>query len=140
MPTRFHTVWLPVALGGALGASARHILALASLAILGADFPWGTLLANGLGSLLIGFVAAWMSDDRAAQDGETRMSEARRQFLVAGFCGGFTTFSVFSLEMLMLLEAGRIGEAMFYLGASLIVWLSAVAAGFETGRRLNRLA
>ncbi len=128
--TRLHAVWLPVAVGGALGASARHILALASLGILGADFPWGTLLANGLGSLIIGFVAAWMSGD----------SVARRQFLVAGFCGGFTTFSIFSLEMLMLLEAGRIGDAMVYLGASLIVWLSAVTAGFEAGRRLNRLA
>jgi len=122
-----HKVWLPVALGGALGATARHLTALSTMALLGPVFPWGTLIANGLGSLIIGFAAASISGAE---------NEARRQFLIAGFCGGFTTFSIFSLEMLVMLEAGRIGAAALYLGLSLAVWLCAVAIGYETGRRL----
>jgi CrcB protein len=122
------TVWLPVALGGALGATARHLTALAMIALFGTGFPWGTLFANGLGSLIIGFAAASISGAH---------NEARRQFLLAGFCGGFTTFSIFSLEMLVMLEAGRIGAAALYLGMSLAVWLCAVAIGYETGRRLG---
>ena len=122
--------------GGALGASARpHPGRSTSLAILGADFPWGTLLANGLGSHLSSALsAAWMSDDRASAGRE----DAHERGHAASFSSqdsavASRSFSIFSLEMLMLLEAGRIRDAMFYLGASLIVWFSAVAAGFETG-------
>lgn len=127
-----HPNWLPVALGGALGATARHLTTLATMNLLGTGFPWGTLLANGLGSFLIGLVAAWMTDGSGG--------EARKQFLIAGFCGGYTTFSIFSLELLLMLEARQVGTAAVYLGLSLAIWLGAVAAGYESGRRLGMRA
>lgn len=131
MLRNLHPNWLPVALGGALGATARHLTSITTMNLFGTAFPLGTLLANGLGSFLIGLVAASMTDGSG---------EARKQFLIAGFCGGYTTFSIFSLELLIMLEARQMGTAAAYLGLSLAVWLSAVAAGYETGRRLGMRA
>ncbi|HMB09487.1 CrcB family protein [Saliniramus sp.] len=124
---------LPVALGGALGASARHLLGLATIGLWpAAGLPLGTIAANGLGSLLIGLVAALM-----LRDAPSVATPARRQFLIAGFCGGFTTFSIFSFELLHFIETGAFVLAGGYLLLSLIVWLGAVALGMRLGRRIR---
>jgi len=124
---------LPVALGGALGACARHLLGLALMMIWPeSGLPLGSIAANGLGSFLIGFVAALM-----LHDGQFGAMLARRQFLIAGFCGGFTTFSIFSFELLYFIETGAFALAAGYLLLSLIVWLGAVALGMRLGRRIR---
>jgi fluoride exporter len=95
-----------VGVGSALGALARYLCTLAMVALLGPAFPWGTLAVNVLGSFLIGLYATVTEPD-----GRLRASPAQRQFVIAGFCGGFTTFSIFSLETLLLVERQAFGLA-----------------------------
>ncbi len=110
---------LMVAAGGALGGMARLAVSNLFARRWGTAFPWGTLVVNLLGSWLIAAFAA-----HAALRVGGRV--ARWQpFLVAGFCGGFTTFSLFSLETLFLLELGRPGLALLYVLLSVPLWLAA---------------
>ncbi|WP_280547049.1 CrcB family protein [Halomonas sp. 11-S5] len=116
-----------IGLGSALGATLRY---LAALALVGPAFPWATLAVNGLGSWLIAGFAAY-----AAR--RTRGRVARWQpFLVGGFCGGFTTFSLFGLETLDLMQQGRQVAALSYVAVSLVVWLGGAWAGHHAGQRL----
>ncbi len=128
------TTLLPVALGGALGACARYLTGLAMIGLwppgtLPLGLPLGTFAVNVIGSFIIGLVAALM-----LRDGRFGATPARRQFLIAGFCGGFTTFSIFSLEVLHFLETGAFARAGAYAGLSLVCWLLAVALGMHLGR------
>lgn len=124
---------LPVALGGALGACARHLLGLSMIGLWPeAGLPIATFIANVLGSFAIGFVAALM-----LRDGQFGATPARRQFLVAGFCGGFTTFSIFSFELVYFIESGAFAMAGGSFLLSLIAWLAAVALGMRLGRRIR---
>ncbi|CAN5722738.1 CrcB family protein [soil metagenome] len=125
----------PIALGGALGSVARYLLAIGLLPVLGPGFPWATLSANAAGSFLIGLFAAL-----ASPGGRLALSPAAWHFVTTGFCGGFTTFSIFSLEAVLLVEAGAPGRAALYVAVSLMAWLLAVALGWRAGDRLNRLA
>ena len=93
-------IW--IGLGGALGSMARHWSAGLVNVIAGTGFPWGTLVVNVAGSLIIGFATATLSNN-----GLFHSSQAFRQFLMVGICGGYTTFSAFSLETLHLLESGQ---------------------------------
>jgi fluoride exporter len=127
-------LYAAVGAGSALGALARYLCTLAMVALLGPAFPWGTLAVNVLGSFLIGLYATVTEPD-----GRLRASPAQRQFVIAGFCGGFTTFSIFSLETLLLVERQAFGLAVIYIAASIILWLIAVWIGYRTGARLNRL-
>jgi fluoride exporter len=127
-------IYLAVAVGSALGAVARHLVSVAALAVLGPAFAWGTLSVNVLGSWLIGLYAALTEPD-----GRLMARPATRQFVLGGFCGGFTTFSIFSLETLLLFTGGRTGIAALYVTVSLAAWLGAVWAGHATGMRMNRL-
>jgi CrcB protein len=124
-------VALAVALGSALGAAARFALALALAAALGPAFAWGTLAANGLGSFLIGLYAAW-----TGPGGRRQASPAEAAFVMAGFCGGFTTFSIFSLEVVLKLEAGAWQAAAIFFAGSLAIWAVGIAAGHALGRRI----
>lgn len=103
--------------------------------MLGEGFPWGTLAANVLGSFIIGFYAM-----QAARGGHLWASPEARLFVMTGFCGGFTTFSAFSLETLLLLESGRADLAAGNIALSLCLWLGAVRLGEWAGRRLGRPA
>ncbi len=127
-------LYLAVGLGAALGTTARAAASLGMLHWLGPGFAWGTLTVNVLGSFLIGLYATLTEPD-----GRLMASPAARQFVLAGFCGGFTTFSIFSLETLFMVEAGAFGRAGLNLGLSVVLWLIAVWIGYRLGVRLNRL-
>jgi CrcB protein len=103
------------------------------LAWLGPGFPWGTLLVNAAGSWLIGLYATL-----TGPEGRYPAGPVAGQFVAAGFCGGFTTFSIFSLESIRLLEAGAHGLAGAYVLASVVLWLLAVLAGHLLAQRLNQ--
>jgi fluoride exporter len=123
------TTWLAVAAGGALGSLARFWLAAAMTALTGPRFPWGTLLINVVGSAIIGLVAAaTLTPARVAMHPDLRV------FLMVGICGGFTTFSAFSLQTLELLQSGDIWPAACYIMGSIVFCLVAVWTGFLLGR------
>lgn len=110
-----------VAVGGAIGSAARYGVALVGLRF-GLQFPVGTLVANVLGCLIIGFISQLAVKNNV-------LSPEMRLFLAAGFCGGFTTFSTFMLEITNLLEFHKIVIAVLYVGASAVGGLLAVYAG-----------
>ena len=113
-----------------LGALARALVSLWLLERFGPGFPWGTLAVNVAGSFLIGLFAALTEPG-----GPVRASAALRQFVLAGFCGGFTTFSIFSLETVLLVAGGAFGLAALYLCGSVLLWLLAVWIGYRAGLR-----
>lgn len=115
-------ILLMIAFGGALGAVARYGLGGWVHGWSGASFPWGTLLVNVLGSLVLGFSVRLLEGLAA--------DPAWRGFLAIGLAGGFTTFSTFGYEALTLLQDGRTGAAFGYMVASVVLGLSAVFAGF----------
>ena len=117
------TSFLTVALGGAIGASARHGLSLAMLRLFGPGFPLGTFLANIIGGLLMGLLMGWLI--REAPEG----SNSIRLFAGVGVLGGFTTFSAFSLEAMRMLESKSYGIFFGYIGASVVLSIAAVALG-----------
>lgn len=119
-------VLLAVASGGALGAVCRVVVGLWVVALLQTGFPWGTLAVNIAGSLSLGFLDARFSRDP---------NSPLRAFAIPGFCGGFTTFSAFGVETVFLLEAGRSGAALAYVGTSAAVCVAGVLAGGRLGRR-----
>lgn len=129
VPTR-PALYLAVGLGSALGGVARWWLSDALQAPAGQAFPWGTLWVNISGSLLIGVYAALV-----APGGRWSQGVAERLFFMTGFCGGYTTFSIFSLEAVLFLQSGHPGLAGAYVGLSLALWLAAVWAGYALGRR-----
>ena len=123
------TTWLAVAAGGALGSLARFWLAAAVAALTGPRFPWGTLLINILGSFIIGLVAALtLAPARFPMPPDVRI------FLMVGVCGGFTTFSAFSLQTLELLQYGEVLSAFGYIIGSVLLCLAAVWFGWFLGR------
>lgn len=111
---------------------ARYATSLWMLAAFGPGFPWGTLSVNVLGSFLIGLLAAML-----AGEGGPWRNHAARQFLLAGFCGGFTTFSIFSLELLLFAMAGDLALAGGYLAGCLVLWLAAAWLGLVVGERMR---
>jgi len=127
-------LYLVVAAGAAIGGTARALVSLAVLRLAGPGFPWGTLAANVLGSFLIGLYAT------LTEPGGRLMAGPRmRQFVLTGIFGGFTTFSLFSLETLRLFEAGARALAAANVGVSVLAWMLAVWAGAALGQRMNRL-
>jgi len=118
-----------VAAGGALGSVARYWLAAFVAGLTGPFFPWGTLLINVLGSFVIGWFGAW-----TGPDGPIDVPPDIRVFVLVGICGGFTTFSSFSLQTLELLNAGETLRAGSYILGSVALCLLAVWAGFVLGR------
>ena len=120
---------LLVALGGAIGASLRHLSGLAALRLLGTDFPWGTAFVNVVGSFLMGlFIEAL-----ARRYG---VSNEMRLFVATGFLGGFTTFSSFSLDAVVLMERGSAGMAFLYVVGSVMVGIAALFAGLAVARAI----
>jgi fluoride exporter len=121
-------IWLAVALGGASGSVARYGMGLWARTLLPA-FPLGTLLVNVFGSLLIGVVFAVTA-------GRAEVPEWLRIGLITGVLGGFTTFSAFSLETLMLWREGQALWALGNIALNVLLGLSACALGLWLGRSL----
>ena len=126
--------YLWVALGGAIGSVTRFGLDGLITARWGETFPWGTLTINITGSFLIGVFAAY-----ADPDGRVLIAPGIRQFLMIGVCGGYTTFSSFSLETLKRMQDGD----WFYAGAnivlSVVLCLIAVWLGYLLGAMFNSM-
>lgn len=121
-------MYLAVALGGALGTVGRYFLSGVVANAFGETFPWGTLIINVTGSFVIGFFGTL-----TAPDGRLVVGTTARQFVMVGICGGFTTFSSFSLQTLNLMRDGEwvpaTGNVLGSVALCLIgVWLGAVSA------------
>ncbi len=113
-----------VAMGGAVGAVGRYQLGRAVTHWVGpaSGFPWPTLAANVIGCAAMGLLFGWLARHGGA-------NESLRLLLGVGLLGGFTTFSAFSLEMMLLIERGSAGLAVLYAGISVIAGLGALYAG-----------
>jgi len=120
-----------VTLGSGLGGACRFLVAAGLTARFGASFPWGTLAVNVLGSFLIGVLTAVSLASERWASGQGAFA-----FAVVGFCGGFTTFSTFSLQTLQLIKQNQYGAAIANIGVSVLVCLFFTAAGFVLGKVL----
>jgi CrcB protein len=117
---------LLVLLGGSLGGVARLVISWIVTRRAGAAFPWGTLAVNVSGCLAVGALAG-----AAHAAGGILATEAARDFLVVGVCGGYTTVSSFSLQTLTLSQQGRHRAATLNVVLSTVVCLLAVATGYR---------
>lgn len=116
-----------VFLGAGLGGALRHGVNHWALRYASVGFPVGTLAINALGSLVMGLVVGWL-----AARGEA--SATLRLFLTTGVLGGFTTFSAYSLEVVLLYERGALGLALLYALGSVVLAVAALALGLWLAR------
>jgi fluoride exporter len=121
-----------VVTGSVIGSVARYLVSLSVEP--GIGFPWATLFVNVTGSFVIGFYSTL-----SGHDGRLFASARQRQFVMTGFCGGYTTFSTFSLETFRLLAGGMAQTAFLNIAVSVVTWLLAVWLGHALASRLNRL-
>ncbi|MBU0556149.1 MAG: fluoride efflux transporter CrcB [Alphaproteobacteria bacterium] len=120
---------LLVMIGGAIGAALRYQLGRASLRVMGSGYPWGTLAANVLGGFLMGALVGWLAVRYQGQH-----SEQIRLLLAVGVLGGFTTFSAFSLETMLMFERGELLSALGYILLSVAASIGALALGMTIMR------
>src|SRR5882672_5819571 len=125
-------VW--IAIGSALGGVARYWFSGVAARLLGETFPWGTVIINVLGSFIIGFFATL-----TGPDGRVFVGSTARQFVMVGICGGFTTFSSFSLQTLNLMNDGEWLRAGGNVGASVTLCLVSVWAGHALAVGFNAM-
>ncbi|MBX9666996.1 MAG: fluoride efflux transporter CrcB [Candidatus Obscuribacterales bacterium] len=112
-----------VSIGGSIGSILRFLCNHLFAQLLGTTFPWGTLVVNVAGSLLIGFVATLATTKPGSIDPTFRF------FLTSGFAGGFTTFSALALESFQLFQKGEVWLAVANVGGNLIIGFAAVVLG-----------
>ena len=124
-------MWLAVVVGGGMGALARYGLGGWIQGSAGAGFPWGTLVINVTGSLLLALTYAVLEGVRARPEW--------RALIGIGFCGGYTTFSTFSYEAFRLLQDGEWNRALAYMLGSLLLALAGTVAGFYLGETVLRV-
>ena len=123
-----------ISIGSAFGGVARFWLSGVVARLMGETFPWGTLIVNVTGSLAIGIIAAL-----TGPDGRIFMGSTTRLALMAGICGGYTTFSSFSLQTMSLFNDGEWLYGGANIAASVVLCLLAVWAGLMLGASLNAL-
>jgi fluoride exporter len=126
--------YLCIALGGALGTTARYWLSGLVAHAIGETFPWGTLIINVTGSFVIGFFGAL-----TGPDGRVFVGSTARQFVMTGMCGGYTTFSSFSLQTLNLMNDGDWFRAGANIGFSVLLCMIAVWAGVLLAGSINAM-
>jgi CrcB protein len=124
--------YLWIMLGGALGTGARYWFSGFVARTIGETFPWGTLIINVLGSFVIGVFATL-----TGPDGRYLVGSTARQFVMIGICGGYTTFSSFSLQTLNLVNDGEWVSAGGNIVLSVVLCLIAVWAGQAIASNLN---
>lgn len=127
--------YLWVGLGSALGGMGRFWLSGFIARRVGETFPWGTLTVNVTGSFVIGLLAALVGPDSRLNP---KVNPFVFQFLMAGICGGYTTFSSFSLQTLKLVQSGEWLHAGANAASSVLFCLLAVWFGHLAGQMLNR--
>jgi CrcB protein len=125
-------IW--IAIGGAIGTVGRYWLSGVVARMIGETFPWGTLLINVTGSLVIGFFATL-----TGPDGRVFVGSTARQFVMVGICGGYTTFSAFSLQTLNLMNDGEWFRAGGYIVLSVVLCLIAVWVGHILAININAM-
>lgn len=113
---------LMVGCGSFIGGAARYLVSI-SMKTVGKGFPWGTLVVNLVGCLAIGLL--WGFFSKSASE-----NSSWALFMTVGICGGFTTFSTFSKEALMMLQAGNFFSLLAYVAISVIAGIALVAAGY----------
>ncbi len=118
-----------VFLGAGIGGTLRHLFNLGCVRLCGPSFPWGTLGVNILGSFAMGLLVGWL----AFRSAEAWTPNARL-FLATGVLGGFTTFSSFSLDSVLLFERGEVMAAGGYVLASVSLSILALCAGLALVR------
>src|SRR5579871_3858397 len=119
-----------VAIGGALGSVARYLVVIGAGRAFGTSFPWGILIINVTGSALIGafvslFAIRW------------NLPEPARVFLTVGICGGYTTFSTFSLDAFVLMERGQMLAAAAYMIGSVVLSIAALVGAMHLVRAVS---
>jgi CrcB protein len=119
---------LLVMAGGAIGTGLRYLVGRAALTALGPDWPWGTLTVNLVGGLAMGVLAGMLA---RATDGELW-----RLFLGVGLLGGFTTFSAFSLDAMLMIERGELAGMVAYVALSAVGSIAALGVGLGLTRVL----
>ena len=117
-----------VFLGGGIGSALRYGVGRVALAVIGPNFPAGTLAVNVIGCILMGAFIEWLALSDAGMDAPTRL------FLTTGVLGGFTTFSAFSLDTVLMLQRGELSMAIIYVLASVIGSVAALFAGLALTR------
>lgn len=123
-----------VGLGGGLGAILRFLTVHQMTRLFGAAFPFGTLTVNVVGSFLIGIVAGALLSRLPS---ESLSIDEWRALLITGMLGGFTTFSAFSLDVMVLWERRELVSAMAYIGGSVVLSIAAVALGLMVARGIG---
>ncbi len=121
---------LLAALGGALGASGRYLVGVLALRSLGSAFPYGTMIVNVAGAILMGLFIHLLAV-------KLNGSPELRTFVATGILGGFTTFSAYSLEVVNMIERGDWGTALFYALASVVFCVLGIFIGLWFGRMLG---
>ena len=122
---------LLVFLGAGIGGALRHGVNVACARTCGTAFPWGTLTVNVVGSLAMGVLSGWL----AVKAGEA-WSQSARLFLATGVLGGFTTFSAFSLDAMLLWERNQALAALGYVAASVVLSIAGLVLGLAVARSL----
>jgi CrcB protein len=123
-----------IAVGSAIGGVLRYGFSGVVARLIGETFPWGTLVVNVTGSFVIGFFNAL-----TGPDGRLLVGSTARQFVMVGICGGYTTFSSFSLQTLNLAREGQWPAVAANAGLSLALCLTAVWLGHITAMAINQM-
>lgn len=118
-----------IALGGALGSVLRYLTTIVMNKYIQTTFPYATFVTNIFGCLLIGLFFGYLEKQNA-------VSQDLKFFLITGLCGGYTTFSAFSIENVQLLQSNQIFIAFMYISFSIFLGLTATLAGLSIAKGL----